>query len=575
MGIRLGMDVKTGLTQTLTPQQIQYLKLLQLPVIQFEQHLQKEIESNPMLEEEMSDLEYEPDARTFSEGGTALSKELESGDLVKQESAKMEDTEDPFEFYKMTWQDDSTYKQVSYSNSDSDDSAPFQIKQQESLSSELLQQLELLELSRERMLLGIQIIGNIDDSGYLRREINEIIDETNSQIAEHNFKQQQEFYQNSMNPMSGNSGSDTSNPALKYALEQQSMQQLDIAEILKEGKIDFSDKSNIASKLINNSNHDLDLLKPVSADESEELLYQIRHLDPIGIGSRDVQECLIAQLEVKRDKLPEEELAMQILEKGYDAFTKKHYIALTKQFSTNENALKEAIEIIKRLNPKPGETDFYEQTNTVIPDFIITTAEDKEELIITINDGHTPSLKLNRAYETMKREAEFKTFNKETKGWIRAKHEDAKFLIQAIRQRKNTMLKVMTAIAHKQEHFFLKGDNAIKPMIYKDVSEDTGLDISTVCRIVNGKYTQTDYGTFELKYFFSESLPSTDGEDISTKVIKQVLKVIIEKESKTKPYSDDKLSLMLKEEGYQVARRTVAKYREQMKIPVARLRKEL
>ncbi len=417
----------------------------------------------------------------------------------------------------------------------------------------------------------MQFIGNIDDDGYLRRPVQEIIDETNSLIAEHNFKQQQAFYERTS---SASSDGDAANPAAKFALDDRAVQQLDMADILKAGEIDFSTEVRPMS-LINKANNDLDLIKPVTPEMSEEVLFEIRHLDPPGIGSRNVQECLLSQLDLKLEKTPDEDLASQILKKAYDAFTKKHYNLILKQFNISEDILRESIEIIKRLNPKPGGGDFFEQTNSVIPDFVITIDEESDELMISVNDGHTPSLKLNRAYESMKKEAEFKSYNKDTKTWIRSKHEDAKFLIQAIRQRKNTMLKVMTAITHRQQHFFQKGDTAIKPMIYKDISEDTGLDISTVCRIVNGKYTQTDFGTYELKYFFSESLPSTDGEDVSTKVIKQVLKDIIDSESKAKPFRDDKLSAMLKEKGYKVARRTVAKYREQMKIPVARLRKEL
>ncbi len=573
MALQLGMDLRTGLSQTLTPQQIQYLKLLQLPVMQFEQYLQREIEANPMLEEDSNDLISEAEFMPYSDGsGVSLAaEEVAKADPVKKERSEIPNQEDPFEFYKMIWQDDSTYKPVSYSNNGDDDGEPFQIRQQESLSEDLLKQFDLLELSREMMLLGMQLIGNIDDDGYLRRPIQEVIDETNSIIAEHNFKQQQEFYERSVN---GGGDLDDENPAAKFALDERSVQQLHLAETLKAGEIDFSSEVRPMS-LMNKINNDLDLIKPVTADMAEEVLFEIRHLDPPGIGSRSVQECLLSQLDLKLEKTPEEDLATQILKKAYDAFTKKHYNLILKQFNITEDILREAIEIIKRLNPKPGGGDFFEQTNSVIPDFVITIDEDSNELMISVNDGHTPSLKLNRAYESMKKEAEFKSYNKDTKNWIRSKHEDAKFLIQAIRQRKNTMLKVMTAITHRQQHFFLKGDTAIKPMIYKDISEDTGLDISTVCRIVNGKYTQTDFGTYELKYFFSESLPSTDGEDISTKVIKQVLKEIIDEESKSKPFSDDKLSTILKERGYQVARRTVAKYREQMKIPVARLRKEL
>jgi RNA polymerase sigma-54 factor len=206
---------------------------------------------------------------------------------------------------------------------------------------------------------------------------------------------------------------------------------------------------------------------------------------------------------------------------------------------------------------------------------MIIADDESDDLIITVNDNRIPQLRLNKMYEDLKKEARYRKYNKETREWLRKKYDDAKFLLQAIRQRKKTMLKVMTGIAGAQKDFFRYGESALKPLIYKDVADVTGMDVSTICRIVNGKYVQTSFGTFELRYFFSESLPSDDGEEISTRVIKQKIKELIDKEPNLKPHSDDKLTKELKKQGLNVARRTVAKYREQLRIPVARLRKEL
>jgi len=589
MSIKLGIDLKTTLSQTLTPQQIQYLKLLQLPVIQLEQHIQREIEQNPMIEEDSlfdnfekqspQNEEYDSadysnvDGLNLTETYNKETQQLNYDELLslKEDRSKIDDVSDPFEFYKMVWQDDSTYKPLSYSHDGDDDSESYQVKQSESFTEDLLKQLDLLDLSKEEKLLGIQIIGNIDEDGYLRRDVMEILNETNSLIADHNFKEQQKYYQD-ITKIKEKKLSD--NPAMNYALDSYSIEQLELAEKINDGQINYTDLNNNRLK-INGNSIKLNLLSPLHNDVVEKVLFEIRHLDPPGVGSRSIQECLTSQLESINNPSHEETIAIQILKEGYDSFTKKHYLALIKQFGITEDFLRSVIEVIKHLNPKPGNSDLYEGINTVIPDFLVKFDEDKEDLIITINDGHMPHLRLSRAYESMKKETEFKKLNKETKFWIRTKQEDAKFLIQAIRQRKNTMMKVMTAIASRQKEFFQIGDNGIKPMIYKDIAEDTGLDISTVCRIVNGKYVQTEYGTYELKYYFSESLPSEDGEDISTKVIKQALKEIIDTEKKNKPYSDDKLSKLLKDKGYMVARRTVAKYREQLKIPVARLRREI
>ena len=270
-----------------------------------------------------------------------------------------------------------------------------------------------------------------------------------------------------------------------------------------------------------------------------------------------------------------QKLALLVLTDAYDAFTMKHYDVIERQLEVTEDYLREAIAVIRSLNPRPGGGTIGPEVNTLVPDFIIEKLEDEDDFSITVNDSRLPTLKVSNAYEKLKKEARAHKFNKETREFLRKKYEDAKFLIQAIRQRKATMLRVMTAIAGLQRDFFVKGPEGLKPLIYRDVAEVTGLDISTICRIVNGKYVLTEFGTFELKYFFSESMETADGEEVSTRIIKQKLKELIEDESKVKPLSDDKLGEELKKHGYNIARRTVAKYREQMMIPVARLRREL
>jgi RNA polymerase sigma-54 factor len=253
----------------------------------------------------------------------------------------------------------------------------------------------------------------------------------------------------------------------------------------------------------------------------------------------------------------------------------KHYHIIERQLGVTEDYLREAIDVIRHLTPRPGGGTINAEFNTVVPDFTVEVTEDGTDFLITVNDSRLPILRVSTAYERLKKEARFLKFNRETREFLRKKYEDAKFIMQALRQRKNTMLRVMTSIVGLQQDFFRSGPEHLKPLIYKDVSEITGLDISTVCRIVNSKYVQTVFGTFELKYFFSESLTTDDGEEVSTRIIKQKIKELVDVESKNKPLSDEKLCKDLKKLGFNVARRTVAKYREQLRIPVARLRKEL
>lgn len=582
--MKLGIGIKASLSQTLTPQQIQYLKLLQLPIMQLEQHVRQEIEMNPMLDEEgdiFDDVELLP-----LEQQNEDKYEVEKSDLEDDyENATVEESEflseklfiddkpEPFEFQTMVMDSfEDTYNPNK--SSDDDDYEPFQIKDNQNFLEDLTNQLSLFKFTPEQRILGNQILGNIDYDGYLRRDLTEIVDETNEMISEMNFEGtysdilEGKFDQDEIIE-------EFSNPSKNFTLDENSSNSLLKSLQLLNGDLSNSNFTNIEDKKENNLKSKENSLKLVNNDDAEFVLSHIKQLDPPGIGSRDIQECLLSQLYVKKRLNPAQKLAKEILENYYDAFIKKHYHVITKQLEVNEDYLKEALDEIRCLNPKPGGQDYQSETNTVIPDFMVYRHEDSDEIMIEVNDQRIPTLQLSKTYDNMRKELEYKEFNKDTKDWLRQKREDAKFMIQALRQRKLTMLKVMTAIAHLQQDFFYFGSSALKPLIYKDVAEETGLDISTVCRIVNGKYVQTSFGTFELKYFFSESLSSDEGEEVSTKVIKEALKNIIDDETKNKPYSDDRLSKELKKIGYNVARRTVAKYREQLNIPVARLRKEL
>jgi RNA polymerase sigma-54 factor len=586
--MKLSLDIRTSLSQTLTPQQIQYLKMLQLPVMQLEQYLQQELEQNPMLEDsnnpDIDAFEYDDDTTlnvesdvasfdTYSDDSDDFDGYEKSPGFVLDDDPILksgyDDDPDPFDLYSMVWQDSSETASAGSDDFGSDDEPHFQIKSHTSLEEDLIEQLNLLDLSEEENLLGRYIIGNIDDDGYLRRQMHEIIDDTNSFIAEMNFNIQHKEYVRKTEEKEKTS----KNPAAQFSISNESLKSLEKAKNLNNG-IGLDNNQN-SSGFSNNSNSNLKILSHVTLEQAEKVLSIVQSLDPPGIASRDMRECLISQCKAFIEPNPAQELALRILEDAYEPFIKKHYAVIIKQLSITEEDIKQAIDVIKRLNPKPGGGDSYAELNTVIPDFIVERDEDTDELTISLNDLRLPNLKLSKAYESLQKDAKNKKYNKETKNWIRGKREDAKFMIQAIKQRKNTMLKVMTAIATLQKNFFYEGKSGLKPLIYKDIAEQTALDISTVCRIVNGKYVQTEFGTYELKFYFSEALITDDGEDVSTTIIKEKIKNMIDSEPKNKPYSDDLISKLLKENGFNVARRTVAKYREQMRIPVARLRVEI
>lgn len=588
--MKLSLDLRTSLTQTLTPQQIQYLKMLQLPLIQLEQYLQQEVEQNPMLEDannpEIDVFDYDDDSSVSKEPESEIFEsfhELDSDDSSTDSHAYLSDDDpvlkssydddpDPFDLYSMVWQDDSELALGGNDNYGDEDHPQFQIKSYTSLEEDLIQQLNMIHLTEEENILGRYIIGNIDDDGYLRRELDDIINDTNSFIDETNFNIQHKVYQNKIEEKERNG----TNPASFYSISDESIKILENAKKLNSDNDEFGKINNGNSSESSVGNSDgLKFLKHVTFNDAEKVLAIIQSLDPPGIASRDIRECLVSQCKSFTNPNPAQLLALRILNDAYEPFIKKHYQVIIKQLGITEDDIKAALEVIKRLNPKPGGGDSHAELNTVIPDFVVEPDEETGELLISLNDNRLPNLKLSKAYETLQRDAKLKKYNKETKNWIRGKREDAKFMIQAIKQRKNTMLRVMTAIATLQKDFFFEGKSGLKPLIYKDIAEETALDISTVCRIVNGKYVQTEFGTYELKYFFSESLVTDDGQDISTTIIKEKIREMIESETKDKPFSDELISKILKESGFNVARRTVAKYREQLRIPVARLRVEI
>ncbi len=492
--------------QKLSPQQIQLMKLLQIPTATLEERIKEELEANPALEEgddynDVFDLEKEYESETDSENSDNESEvdepyEYELDDYLNQY------LEDETDGYKTRTDD--------YGD-ETDKTMPVAVES--SFHDLLLRQLGLMGFVNDREeTIAKQIIGSIDEDGYLRREPNAIIDD------------------------------------LMFA---QGME--------------------------------------VSKKEVLDILGVVQKFDPPGVGARDLKECLILQLKDKIDKAKNENtkariLAMKILVDYFEEFTKKHYLKLKRTYSISDSELKEAIDEILKLNPKPASTMEEANKNTnhyIVPDFLIHNRDG--ELELSLNNKNAPDLRINDQYADMLRgyRDNLKS-NKSTKKdkeailFIKQKIDSAKWFIDAIKQRQDTLYRTMYAIMQFQYDFFLTGDERrIKPMILKDVAEITGLDISTVSRVANSKFVQTEFGTKKLKDFFSESMSTSDGNEVSTVEVKNILNDIISRENKKRPHSDEALKDMLQEKGYNIARRTVAKYREQLNIPVARLRKGL
>jgi len=471
------------LEQRLSPQQIQLMKLLQVPTMELDQRIKQELEENPALEEGIDAIEEDNFEEEYENDS---SEEVEEFDLS-----------DYFD------DDTSEYKTQSNNNSKDDEERVIPLSGESSFQERMTEQLHLLDLTDDQFMIADTIIGNLDESGYLNREIDALVD-------------------------------------------------------------DLAFSANVIT----------------TDDEVEKVLNLVQELDPAGIGARNLRECLLLQINRIQDGNISRFTAKKILEDHFEEFIKKHYEKIQKKFEISDEDLKDAIDEILRLNPKPGGSmrEAARNHQEIIPDFEIVENEGKLEL--TLNGRNAPELKVNKDYEKMLRTysegGKTSKSDKDAVMFVKQKLDGAKWFIDAIKQRQNTLLSTMQAIMMYQKEYFLTGDETnLKPMILKDIAEIVDLDISTVSRVANSKYVITSQGTFALKYFFSESLSTNSGEEVSTREVKKILSEAIDNESKSKPLTDEKLTALLKEKGYNIARRTVAKYREQLNIPVARLRKEL
>lgn len=478
----LKQKLQQKLLQKLSPQQIQMIKLLEIPSMQLEQRIKKEIEENPALEE---------------------GAELDGEDPFEEKPANEEDDFSIDEY--VSTDDIPSYKLnvKNYSGAELKPDIPFSVGS--SFQDYLESQLGMRDLDEHKRTLISYLIGNLDDDGYLRRPLESIVD-------------------------------------------------------------------------------DLDFTLNIKTSEEEllEALRIVQDFEPTGVGARDLQECLLLQIAAKNQHNPAVIIAERILKHHFEEFTKKHYDKIITRLGISEQELKEAVDEILKLNPKPGGSysdPHSKMAEHVIPDFILENRDG--DLQLSLNSRNVPELKVSRTYSDMLQsysESKGKSTKqqKEAVSFVKQKLDSAKWFIDAIRQRQNTLMVTMEAIIQFQKEYFQEGEEMLlRPMILKDIADLTGLDISTISRVANSKYIQTHFGIYPLKYFFSEGLQTDSGEEVSTREIKKILEQCIAGESKRKPLTDDELADILQNKGYQIARRTIAKYREQLNIPVARLRKEL
>jgi len=476
------IGLNQSLQQKLSPQQIQFIKLLQVPTVELANRIEEELEINPALEEGAEEVpDEQPEYESAEEKEEEKNDDLDLADYIR---------DDDYNSFK--------------THSDNDDDMEIPIPTTSSVHESLLTQLGYLGLDERKLTIGKQLIGSIDGDGYIRREIESIVN-------------------------------------------------------------DLAFSQNIETHL----------------EEVASVLKQIQTFDPPGIAARNLQECLLIQLDREANENAElVKTAKQILLECFAEFTNKHYPKILKKLQLEEEEVRDAMELIMRLNPKPGgeSASSLAQKQYIIPDFMVTHIGSK--LDISLNSRNAPELHVSRDYSDM-----FKAYDKSNKQdrnlkdavvFVKQKLDAAKWFIEAIKQRQNTLMKTMTAILEFQYDYFLDGDEThLKPMILKDIAQKIGMDISTISRVVSSKTVQTDFGVFPLKYFFSEGIATDSGEEVSSHEVKLAIKELIAAESKAKPLSDDKLEELLNQRGYNIARRTVAKYREQLNIPVARLRKEI
>jgi RNA polymerase sigma-54 factor len=494
----LNQSLQQKLLQKLSPQQIQLMKLLQVPTANLEERLKEELEENPALE--LSDDKHEDNYEGKDEFADSQDEDYNDNEITNEEQYENIDISD----YVHEGDDDiADYKMRDENYPDHEEKQTMPYKVETSFYDMMDAQLGMLKLDDREYKIAEQIIGSIDEDGYMRRETSAIVD-------------------------------------------------------------DLAFRQNITA----------------TEEEIEALIKRIQNFDPPGVAARNLQECLLLQLIRQKHEGKEVDTAIAAISKYFDEFTKKHYEKIQRGLNLTDDELKDVMQQITRLNPKPGSNvgEVNKAESYVVPDFFIFNNAGKLEL--TLNSKNAPELRISEGYRDMLKEYDRGTKKdkrqKEAVLFIKQKIDAAKWFIDAIKQRQHTLLSTMTAIMNHQHEFFLTGDETtLKPMILKDIAEKTGLDISTVSRVANSKFVQTEFGTYRLKFFFSESLTTDSGEEVSTREVKKILSNLIEGENKRKPLSDERLTELLQEKGYNIARRTVAKYREQLNIPVARLRKEL
>lgn len=493
----LSLHQKLLQTQKLSPQQIQYQKLLQLNSIQLEQRIKTELELNPILDEiQMEEMEITLDQKEDSKDN----EENEYDSVDNDDADDYSEPEKDFDFEDFMNEDDIESNRINKSADDDEKTSPLAASRW-SLSEYLVEQLHMTDFNDDLILLGETIIGSLDRDGYFKQDLQKLVTD------------------------------------------------LKLFEDVK-----------------------------ITMEEAEKLLSTIQCFDPLGIAARDLRECLLIQIRHSSYDPYYSYIADKLLTEYYEDFVNKRFDAIQKNLNLTKETLRAVMDLIQHLNPKPGEGNIEsEQANQITPDFIIEKVENN--YIITLNDRSMPSVTISETYLDMmnsnKRKRKISEREKETHRFLREKFESAKWFIASIQQRRETLLKIMRSIFENQVEFFEYGPKALKPMIYKDIADEVSMDISTISRVVNGKYVQSPVGIHELKYFFSEGLATDSGREISNKHIKELIKEICESEPKGKPYSDDKIAKILVGKGIHIARRTIAKYREQLMIPVARLRKQI
>ncbi len=489
----LGQSLQQRLLQKLSPQQIQLMKLLQVPTANLDQRIKEEIEENPALEQEEDHIKTD-DEEYDEEPGSELDDAEDTSDY---------DTIDVSDYMYDDDGEVAEYRTRDDHYADTDEDRQIPIKTSFSFYDHLTAQLGLLTLDDTQRKIAEHIIGSIDEDGYLRRDTNALVD-------------------------------------------------------------DLAFRQNIET----------------TEKEVEKMIKEVQQFDPAGVGARDLQECLLLQLKRQKAEGKDADKAIKAIKKYFNEFSKKHYEKIQKGLDLDEEGLKNVIQQIVKLNPRPGSNmgTVNKAETYVIPDFFIFNNNGALEL--TLNSRNAPELRVSESYRDLMKEydrgSKKDKRQKEAVLFIKQKIDAARWFIDAIKQRQHTLIHTMEAIMEHQQEFFLSGDETtLRPMILKDIAEKTSLDISTVSRVANSKFVQTEFGTYRLKFFFSEALSTDSGEEVSTREVKKHLSDLVEAEDKERPLSDEKLTETLQEKGYNIARRTVAKYREQLNIPVARLRKEL